>query len=154
MCVEIRSQICWDTDSFSVVKYLKGRNNPINDLEGHLNIESDCEDAYTVFESETLETMDEEEVHALWPLAHFQRTRSPAQQRRRNHELCSRKPPSSHRCMGTILFTPLKSQGIDLRLMHIHENTGRRTASLLTEEHIRSRELGETIMNQILHARR
>lgn len=26
-----------------MVKYLKGRNTPINDLEGDLNVESDCE---------------------------------------------------------------------------------------------------------------
>jgi hypothetical protein len=26
-----------------VVKYLKGRNPPVNDLEGNINIESDCD---------------------------------------------------------------------------------------------------------------
>jgi len=44
-----------------VVKYLKGRNTPINDLEGDLNVESDCEGDSAGFELGTPKTEEKED---------------------------------------------------------------------------------------------
>ena len=44
-----------------MVKYLKGRNIVINDLEGGSNVESDCEGDGTGIEPETVEMKEGEE---------------------------------------------------------------------------------------------
>ena len=43
-----------------MVKYLKGRDTLVNDLEGDSNVESDCEDDSAGSESETKEEKEEE----------------------------------------------------------------------------------------------
>jgi len=43
-----------------VVKYIKGRNVPINDLEGGVNIDSDCEGNSIGAGDETLKEQNEE----------------------------------------------------------------------------------------------
>ena len=50
-----------------MVKYLRGRNYVINDLEGGSNIESDCEGDSTGVGSETTEAKEgkEEETRAV-----------------------------------------------------------------------------------------
>ena len=48
-----------------VVKYLKGPNAPINDLEGDANVESDCEGDSTGVGDETLKKEQEEESRAV-----------------------------------------------------------------------------------------
>ena len=49
-----------------MVKYLKGRNVPINDLEGSVNVDSDCEGDPTGAGGETLnEEQNEEETRAV-----------------------------------------------------------------------------------------
>lgn len=48
-----------------MVKYIKGRNTPIKDLEGGVNIDSDCEAASRVLIDTTLEKAKEEETRAV-----------------------------------------------------------------------------------------
>ena len=44
-----------------MVKYVKGRNTRINDVEGGLNLESDCEDDSTEVGLETPDAKEEKE---------------------------------------------------------------------------------------------
>ena len=48
-----------------MVIYLKGRDAPINDLEGDINVESDCEDDSTGVGDGTLKKEQEEESRAV-----------------------------------------------------------------------------------------
>ena len=48
-----------------MVKYLKGRNPPINDLEGAANLDSDCEDDHSGVSDETSKEKNEEETRAV-----------------------------------------------------------------------------------------
>jgi len=91
----------------NLVKYLKGRNPPINDLEGAVNIDSDCEDDTTGTSDETLKEKDEEESRAVLITGSFSAWKS----------------LFFHRCTDEILFAPLKSQGVDSRLNYIREKT-------------------------------
>lgn len=43
MCVEIRLPLLRSAECSLVVKYVKGRSNPTSDLEGNVNVESDCD---------------------------------------------------------------------------------------------------------------
>jgi hypothetical protein len=108
-----------------VVKYLKGRNTQINDLEGDLNVESDCEGDATGVKLETPTTKEKEDeicavliTGSLSAFVHF-----PTSYRRENDEFYSWKSLFFYRCTDEILFAPLKSQGVDSRLKHIRENT-------------------------------
>jgi len=51
--------------SVSSVKYIKGRNVPINDLEGGVNIDSDCEGNWAGASDETLKEELNEETRAV-----------------------------------------------------------------------------------------
>ena len=44
-----------------MVKYVRGRNTRINDVEGGLNLESDCEDGSTEVGLETPDAKEEKE---------------------------------------------------------------------------------------------
>lgn len=50
-----------------MVKYLKGKNTPVNDLEGDVNIESDCEEGSPEVRKGKLKAKDEtgEETRAV-----------------------------------------------------------------------------------------
>ena len=48
-----------------MVKYLKGPNAPINDLDGGINVESDCEDDSTGVDDGTSKKEEEEESRAV-----------------------------------------------------------------------------------------
>lgn len=48
-----------------MVKYLKGPNPPINDLDGDINVESDCEDDSTGVDDGTSKKEQEEESRAV-----------------------------------------------------------------------------------------
>lgn len=52
-----------------MVKYLKGRNTPINDLEGGINVDSDCDDDSTGAGDESLK--EEEESRAVLTAGSF-----------------------------------------------------------------------------------
>ena len=55
-----------------MVKYIKGRNVPINDLEGDINIESDCEDDSTTASDRTPKNkQNEEEIRAVLTTGSF-----------------------------------------------------------------------------------
>jgi len=92
----------------NLVKYLKGPNALINDLEGGANVDSDCEDDPTEVGDGTLKKeQDAEESRAVLIAGSFSAWKS----------------LFFYRCTNTILFAPLKSQGVDSRLKHIREKT-------------------------------
>ena len=111
------------------MKYLKGRHVTINDLEGGLNVESDCEcDSMGVeLEAQTTEEKKEEpqEIRAVLLTGSFSACARflPSPSIEKNDESCSWKSLFFYRCTDTILFAPLKSQGVDSRLEYIRENT-------------------------------
>ena len=53
------------------MKYLKGQDAPINDLEGGINVESDCEDDSTGVGDGALKKEREEESHAVLTAGSF-----------------------------------------------------------------------------------
>ena len=111
------------------MKYLKGRHVTINDLEGGLNVESDCEcDSMGVeLEAQTTEEKKEEpqEIRAVLLTGSFSACARflPSPSVEKNDESCSWKSLFFYCCTDTILFAPLKSQGVDSRLEYIRENT-------------------------------
>ena len=112
-----------------MVKYLKGQNVTINDLEGDLRVESDCEcDSTGVeLEAQTTEEKKEElqETRAVLLTGSFSAYVRflPSPSAEKNDESCSWKSLFFYRCTDAILFAPLKSQGVDSRLEYIRENT-------------------------------
>ena len=55
-----------------MIKYVKGRNVPITDLEGGVNVDSDCEDDSTgVGGGTTNEEQNEEETRAVLTAGSF-----------------------------------------------------------------------------------
>ncbi|KAF9647695.1 hypothetical protein BDM02DRAFT_3116678 [Thelephora ganbajun] len=91
-----------------LVKYLKGRNPLVSDLEGDINVESDCEGGSLTVDDETLKMEGKEEpTRAVLITGSFSAWKS----------------LFFYRCTDAILYAPLKSQGVDSRLNHIHENT-------------------------------
>ena len=111
------------------MKYLKGRHVTINDLEGGVNVESDCEcdSMGAELEAQTTEEKKEEprETRAILVTGSFSAcVRSlPSHSAEESDESCSWKSLFFYRCTDTISFAPLKSQGIDSRLEYIRENT-------------------------------
>ena len=109
------------------MSYVKSQNTLVSDLEGKLNIESDCESDSTGVAHETPRVKkEEEETRAVLatgsPSAYVY---PPASSRRveRNEESYSWKSLFFYRCTDAVSFAPLKSQGVDSRLKHIQENT-------------------------------
>ncbi|KAF9650018.1 hypothetical protein BDM02DRAFT_3128015 [Thelephora ganbajun] len=91
-----------------LVKYLKGRNPLVSDLEKDVNVESDCEGDSPTVKNETPTTKEKEEpTRAVLITGSFSAWKS----------------LFFYRCTDTILYAPLKSQGVDSRLNHIHQNT-------------------------------
>ncbi|KAF9646805.1 hypothetical protein BDM02DRAFT_3118097, partial [Thelephora ganbajun] len=91
-----------------LVKHLKDRNPLMRDIEGDVNVESDCEGDSVVAENETPKTKDKEDrSRAVLITGSFSAWKS----------------LFFYRCTDAILYAPLKSQGIDSRLNHIRENT-------------------------------
>ena len=111
------------------MKYLKGQHVKINDLGGDLKVESDCEcDSMGVeLEAQTTEEKKEElqETRAVLFTGSFSACVRflPSSSVEKNDESCSWKSLFFYRCTDTILFAPLKSQGVDSRLEYIRENT-------------------------------
>ncbi|KAF9645626.1 hypothetical protein BDM02DRAFT_3119977 [Thelephora ganbajun] len=89
-----------------LVKYLKGWNPLVSDLERDVNIESDCE-GESPTETPTTKEEKEEPTRAVLITGSFSAWKS----------------LFFYRCTDTILYAPLKSQGVDSRLNHIHQNT-------------------------------
>ena len=108
------------------MKYPKGQNVTINDLEGDLNVESDCEchPIGAVPETQTKEEK-KEEIRAVLVTGSFSAYVRflPSPSVGKNDESFSWKSLFFYRCTDTISFAPLKSQGIDSRLEYIRENT-------------------------------
>ncbi|KAF9650020.1 hypothetical protein BDM02DRAFT_3128017 [Thelephora ganbajun] len=92
-----------------LVKYLKGQNPLVSDLERDVNVESDCEGDSPTVKNETPTTKEEKEepTRAVLITGTFSAWKS----------------LFFYRCTDTILYAPLKSQGADSRLNHIHQNT-------------------------------
>ena len=110
--------------------YLKGQNPMVNDLEGDLNVESDCEGESVGAELEVPTVKEEkeekeEETRAVLITGSFSAYVGfiPSSSVKRNDESCSWKSLFFYRCTDTILFAPLKSQGDDSRLNYIREKT-------------------------------
>ncbi|KAF9779143.1 hypothetical protein BJ322DRAFT_442637 [Thelephora terrestris] len=87
-----------------LVKYVKGRNLLISDLEGEANVESDCEEDLPEAKGEA---PNEERTRAVLAKGSFSAWRS----------------LFFYLCTHEISFAPLKSQGIDSRLKYICEKT-------------------------------
>ena len=112
-----------------MVKYPKGQNITIKDLEGCLNVESDCEcDSMGVgLEAQTAEEKKEglQETRAVLVTGSFSACVRflPSTSVGKNDQSCSWKSLFFYCCTDAILFAPLKSQGLDSRLEYIRENT-------------------------------
>ena len=108
------------------MKYIKGQNITTNDLEGDLNIESDCETDPMGVGLETLAIEEkEEETRAVLITGSFSACVRclPSSPVERNDGSCSWKSLFFYCCTDEILFAPLKSQGVEPRLKYIRENT-------------------------------
>ncbi|KAF9645692.1 hypothetical protein BDM02DRAFT_471820 [Thelephora ganbajun] len=90
-----------------LVKYLKGRNPLMHNLEGDVNVESDCEGDSPEVKNDLKTEEKEDQTRAVLVTGSFSAWKS----------------LFFYRCTDTILYAPLKSQGIDSRLNHIHGNT-------------------------------
>ena len=109
-----------------MVKYLKGRNVPMNDLEGGVNVDSDCEGDLTGTGGGTLnEEQNEEETRAVLIAGSFSACVCflTTSGRWRNDEFSSWKSLFFYRCTDVISFAPLKSQGVDSRMNYIRQQT-------------------------------
>ena len=109
-----------------MVKYIKGQNVTTNDLEGDLNVESDCETDPMGVGLETLTIEEkEEETRAVLITGSFSACvrflSSPSVER--NDESCSWKSLFFYCCTDAIFFAPLKSQVVESRLKYIREKT-------------------------------
>ena len=95
-----------------MVKYLKGRNAPINDLEGGANVDSDCEN-YSANVSGGRSKEKNEETRAVLITGSFSAyVRFLVYPRsERNDEFFRWRSLFFYRCTDTILFAPLRSQG-------------------------------------------
>ena len=109
-----------------MVKYLKGRNAPMNDLEGGVNVDSDCEgDLAGAGDGASNEEQNEEETRAVLITGSFSAyvRFSPHSDAGRNNGSPSWKSLFFYRCTDVISFAPLKSQGIEPRLDYIRQQT-------------------------------
>ena len=109
-----------------MVKYLNGRNTPMNDLEGDINVESDCEDNSTAAGDGTLKNEEnEEEIRAVLTVGSFSACAHflTPPHTERNDELSSWRSLFFYRCTDTISFAPLNSQGAKSRLSYIRGRT-------------------------------
>jgi len=130
----------------------------INDLEGELNVESDCEDDSTESECETPKMTEEQgdETRAVLIMGSFSAyvhffaylhlERNVGILQLESSVLLSLhgynlvRSPQIARCRPSVGAHPRK-------------DCGGGTASMLAEEHLRSCELGETTVNQMFHPR-
>ena len=98
------------------MKYLKGRNAPINDLEGGVNVESDCEN-YSTNVSGWISKEKNEETRAVLITGSFSAyvhfLAYPCSER--NDEFFRWRSLFFYRCTDTISFAPLRSQGSSSR---------------------------------------
>lgn len=101
-----------------MVKYIKGGSVLVNDLEGYVNVESDCEDRSMGIGGKKSK---EKESRAVLITGSF-----PAYVGFPPHPRVERndRPPSwkslfFYRCTDVISFAPLKSQGVDARLRYV-----------------------------------
>ena len=98
----------------------------MNNLEGSVDMESDCEADSPEADSKTSEAREEKEgqvraviiAGSFCAYAHFRPVFS-----LRNDELYRWKSLFFYRCTDAVLFAPLKSQGADDRLKYIREKT-------------------------------
>lgn len=104
-----------------MVTYLKGGTILVNDLEGGANVDSDCESYSTGIDGGNAE--EEEETRAVFIVGSFSacvhflpHTHTHIEG---NDELISWKSLFFYRCTDTILFAPLKSQGVNSRSHYI-----------------------------------
>jgi len=101
-----------------VVKYLKGRNPLINDLEGDLNVDSDCEgDPIGTWGGMLEEEENEEETRAVLVTGSFSAYVSflTPPYAVRNDRFSSWRSLFFYRCTDMISFARLKSQDISSR---------------------------------------
>ena len=105
-----------------MVKYVGGRNPLVSDLEADVGIESDCEDDAPAVKGEVLK---EEQTRAVLTFGSFSAYVHLLYCFRleRNDGFASWRSLFFYLCTDTILFAPLKSQGLESRLNYIRENT-------------------------------
>ena len=100
-----------------MVKYIKGRNVPLNDLEGGVNVDSDCEGNLIGAGDEGLKEDQNEEIRAILIAGSFSAcvcfSRPPLSSA--NDEFSSWKYLFFYRCTDAISFAPLKSQVVNRR---------------------------------------
>ena len=107
-----------------MVKYFKGPNLLIGDLEGEVNAESDCEGDLPEV-GEVSNEGNEERIRAVLTKGSFS-AYAPS-----ILHLCIKRVDMSaswrslffYRCTDEISFAPLKSQGLDTRMQYIREHT-------------------------------
>jgi len=141
-----------------VVKYLKGKDTLVKDLEGDLNVESDCEgDSIGVRLEMPKGKEEEEETRAVLITGSFSAyvyflVHPHVDGNGEFLQLEISLLLLLHRydlvCSSQIARYQLSVE------IHPRKNRGGGTTSLLAEEHLRSRELGETTINQTSHTRR
>ncbi|KAF9785425.1 hypothetical protein BJ322DRAFT_829340 [Thelephora terrestris] len=91
-----------------LVKYLKGETTLARDLEGDVNVESDCEeDSPGVSTGSQGAKNEKEETRAVLITGSF----------------AAWKSLFFYRCTDAISFAPLKSQGVDPRLSYVRDKT-------------------------------
>ena len=104
-----------------MVKYVKGQSPLISDLEGDVNVESDCDGDTPEGENELANT--KEETRAVLITGSFSAyVRFGLTSLFRKNIVFfsfSWKSLFFYRCTNTISFAPLKSQGVDFRLNYI-----------------------------------
>lgn len=130
-----------------MVKYFKGQNSPINELEGDINADSDCEGGLTGADEVTLKWEEqEEESRAVLTAGSFS-----AYVYFLSHPLAERNDGVLQLEISFLLSLyrhdlvrspPITRSPLSLEL-YPREDCGHRTASLLAEEHLRVGKVGE-----------
>ena len=107
-----------------MVTYLKGRAILLNDREGGTSVDSDCESCSARI-GDGGPKEEEEESRAVLIVGSFSACvhSPPRTPTRRNDEAPSWKSLFFYRCTDSILFAPLKSQGVDFRSHYIRSRT-------------------------------
>ena len=111
---------------YLVIKYVKGRNPLMSDLQEDANVESDCDEDIPEVQNELQNPKEEKkETRAVLitgsfsAYAHF----NVPSFSEINDGFFSWKSLFFYRCTDVILFAPLKSQGVESRLNFISNNT-------------------------------
>ena len=105
-------------DAYLVVKYVKGGSVPVNDLEGYINVESDCEDHSMGIWGRKSKEIESRAVLITGSFSAYV-SLPPHPRVERNDELSSWKSLFFYRCTDVISLAPLKSQGVDARLRYV-----------------------------------